>query len=130
MKSLKTFLLSHAGKCTAGVCLADLLIAGPPALSWIVAGYLLYWAVGHLRQAFRLLDAPPVPPVTDRNAVAVEATRGVPDRVDPLDLATGLDMAAGAGACPPPRPRSRFRPDVVFRYVRIGKNPHAEGARN
>lgn len=87
---IKRFLLSHAGKGTAGICLADLLIAWPDALGWMVAGYLLYWAIGHFREAFRSLDAEP----------AVLRAEVVPS-VDPLDMATQLDMAAlGTGRVP------------------------------
>ena len=91
MRQLKRFLLSHPGKMVAGVCLADLLIAWPPALSWIVAGYLLYWAMGHFRQSFRSLDAEPqISPV----AVVLRAEPATLSEGDLLDMATRLDMAA------------------------------------
>jgi hypothetical protein len=76
------FLLSHSGKATAGVLLADALIGWPDLLSWLVAAYILYWAVGHLRQAFRSVDA-----ANDESPPA-----DVP--ADVLDVAASLDIAA------------------------------------
>jgi hypothetical protein len=75
---MKKFLLSHPGKATAGVALADALIAWPDLLSWLAAAYILYWAVGHLRQAFRNLDA----------------ANDEPPPADMLDVAASLDIAA------------------------------------
>ena len=57
METVKKFLFSHAGKGTAGVVVADLLTACPPALSWLTAGCLLCWAIGHFRMAFRSLHS-------------------------------------------------------------------------
>jgi hypothetical protein len=76
-KFLTGFLSTHAGKATAGVVLGDGLIAWPDLLSFLVAGYLLYWAIGHLRQAFRSLDA----------EAALQPAG------DALDVAAALDIA-------------------------------------
>jgi hypothetical protein len=76
----KRFFSSHAGKGTAGVLLADLFIAWPDALSWMVAGCALWWAIQHFRQAFRSLDAESEP----MEEVTVTATA----EVTPLDRAT------------------------------------------
>jgi hypothetical protein len=57
MGPLKQFRLSHACMGTVGVCFAVLLIAWPPALSWLTAGCLLCWAASQLRESFRLVDA-------------------------------------------------------------------------
>ena len=86
-KMVKAFLLSHAGKGTVGVVLADLLIAWPDALAWMVAGVALVWAGKQFRQSFRSLSASP--------AVSMRA-----EVVDLLDQATALDMAAHAVPCP------------------------------
>ena len=57
------FFLSHAGKGTAGVVAACVLIAFPPPFSWFVAAYLLRWSFDRFQAAFRLIDAENVPPV-------------------------------------------------------------------
>jgi hypothetical protein len=51
-----TFFNSHSGKGVLGVCLAALLLAWPPACSWITAGLLLGWAASHLNSAFEGLS--------------------------------------------------------------------------
>jgi hypothetical protein len=92
MNALKVFLLCHAGKGTVGVVAACVFLAWPPALAWITAVYLLYWAIGHFHESFRSLDAEPQPPPV---AVVLRA-KATPDpsEVDLLDRATALDMAA------------------------------------
>jgi hypothetical protein len=98
--AFKRFFESHAGKTVAGVVLADLLFSWPDLLGWAVAGYLLYWSIGHLRQAFRLMDAEDEePPVPVEAAVRTEDLPGLPDG-DPLDMATRLDMAARKAGLP------------------------------
>ena len=47
---------THAGRGVLGVSLAALLLAWPPACSWIVAVYLLLWAADHLRISFREIE--------------------------------------------------------------------------
>jgi hypothetical protein len=90
MKALKRFFKTHAGRGTIGVYLAALLIAWPPALSWMAAACVLWWAARHLRQSFRVADESQPSP----GSVPVRAD-SVPARPagDPLDLATQLDMA-------------------------------------
>jgi hypothetical protein len=105
--SLGRFLHSHSGKGVAGVFLADLLIAWPDALGWMVAGYLLYGAIGHFRQAFRSLESRPEP--------AVIRAEAAPPSLDPLDVATQLDRARG----------NRRVPAVI---VREGPAPATTGA--
>src|SRR4051812_31939127 len=90
---MKAFFNSHAGKATAGVVIADLLIAWPDLLSWLVAGYVIYWSVGHLRQSFRSLDAEQAVSVRTETAPAV-------DVADMLDMATQLDMASHGDLLP------------------------------
>jgi hypothetical protein len=51
--SLNGFLSTHSGKATVAVALATLLIAWPPAVSWLTAAALIWWAARHLRLAFR-----------------------------------------------------------------------------
>jgi hypothetical protein len=90
MKALKRFFKTHAGRGTLGVYLAALLIAWPPALSWMAATRVLWWAARHLRQSFRL--AGESQPSTGSAAVRADSVPGIPAG-DPLDLATPLDMA-------------------------------------
>ena len=60
---MKAFLLSNAGKGTMGVCLTCLILVWPLVASWMVAGLTLFFAVYHLREAFRRLEADaPAPP--------------------------------------------------------------------
>jgi hypothetical protein len=60
---MKAFLLSNAGKGTMGVCLTALILVCPLVASWMVAGLTLFFAVYHLREAFRRLEAgAPLPP--------------------------------------------------------------------
>jgi len=54
---MRAFFTSHAGKGTVGVYLAVLLIVWPPALSWLAAAALLWWAIRHLRLSFAVLEA-------------------------------------------------------------------------
>ena len=54
---MKAFLNSNAGKGTVGVYLAGLLLAWPPALSWLVAAVMLAFAIRQFRESFRQLDA-------------------------------------------------------------------------
>jgi hypothetical protein len=54
---MKAFLLSNAGKGTIGVCLTCLILVWPLVATWLVAGLTLFFAVHHLREAFRRLDA-------------------------------------------------------------------------
>ena len=47
---------THAGRGVLGVGLAALLLAWPPACSWVVAVYLLFWAADQLRISFREIE--------------------------------------------------------------------------
>lgn len=69
---MKAFMLSSAGKGTIGVCLTTLILVWPLVASWLVAGLTLFFAVYHLREAFRRLeaDAPAPPRVAIATAVA------------------------------------------------------------
>lgn len=58
------FFFCHAGKATMGVSIAALLLAWPPAISWLTAAALLWWSVRHLQAAFRALETPAAPVVT------------------------------------------------------------------
>lgn len=100
LKPLSRYFQTHAGKGVAGVLLADLLIGFPPALSWGVAAYLLWWACGHLRQSFRLAyaDAAGRQPVTATAMADVSAEALA--KGDSLDLATALDMGRRPAAVP------------------------------
>ena len=51
---MRAFFGSHAGKATAAVYAAGLLLAWPPALSWLVAVALLIFAIERFRDSFRL----------------------------------------------------------------------------
>jgi hypothetical protein len=104
--TIKRYLATHPGKAVIGVTLADLLFAWPDALSWMVAAYLLVWAAGHLRQAFRALDAEPGPPTG-----AVEQ-QPLPAAADLLDLATALDVQAEHAAPPFRGPAAGLRQPV------------------
>lgn len=50
------FLASHAGLGTAGVLLACLLFAWPPACSYLLSVAILVWACHHLRRACDALE--------------------------------------------------------------------------
>lgn len=83
---MKAFLLSNAGKGTMGVCLTALILVWPLVATWLVAGLTLFFAVYHLREAFRRLEAgTPLPPrVSLTREVAREvAVRG---RARPCDV--------------------------------------------
>jgi len=54
---MRAFFKTHAGKGTVGVYLAVLLIVWPPALSWLAAAALLWWAIRHLRLSFAVMEA-------------------------------------------------------------------------
>jgi hypothetical protein len=54
---MKWFLQTSAGKGTVCVCLVALLLAWPPAGSWLMAVIALILASEHLRDSFRKLDA-------------------------------------------------------------------------
>jgi arginine exporter protein ArgO len=53
---MKWFLKTHAGKGTAAVCGACILIIWPPALSWSAAVVVLYFAWREFRSSFRQID--------------------------------------------------------------------------
>jgi hypothetical protein len=93
------FLRSHPGKGTIGVCLANLLIVWPDALSWLVAAGLLCWATGHLRQAFRSLDGDSRPScVTLRpDPPPVPRLRG--GRLCGAETATDISIQSGGIQC-------------------------------
>jgi hypothetical protein len=54
--SLTEFLYSPSGKGTAGVTLAAILFAWPPALSWLAAIVALGFGCWNLREAFRRVE--------------------------------------------------------------------------
>ena len=72
---MKDFMLTSAGKAVFGVFLSALLLAWPPALSWLVAAVSLVFAVQHLRESFRRLDA---------DAAGDDGGPGDADTADPL----------------------------------------------
>jgi hypothetical protein len=71
--SLKAFLRSPAGKATVAVYAAGLLLAWPPALSWLVAAILLAVAVKQFCTAFTEAE-----PEADAPAVRIAAITAVP----------------------------------------------------
>ena len=53
---MKRFLMTHAGKGTAGIYLASLLIFWPPALSWMAAAAAIVFSLREFRESFRQID--------------------------------------------------------------------------
>jgi hypothetical protein len=81
---MRAFLKTNAGKGTMGVCLTALILVWPLVASWLVAGLTLFFAVHHLREAFRRLEADAPAP---------------PRRIDLPDTGTALAVPArGEGA--------------------------------
>ena len=87
-------LASHAAKGALGVSLAALLLAWPPACSWIVAVYLLLWAADQLRLSFREIE----------HADGIRGGVGVPARrfteAEVVRVDDSRQPAAGPGGVP------------------------------
>ena len=71
---MRSFLTSNAGKGTLGVCLCCLILVDPIVGNWLVASFVLAFAVHHLREAFRKLDAERS--AGPRDGIAVTAAEG------------------------------------------------------
>ncbi len=87
------FLSSHAGRGTAGVLLAVLLLGWPPACAYILAVFLLAWATGQFKQAIREAE----------DAEAIEAAG---------EILPAVERGAGAGSLPAGARPSLGRDDV------------------
>jgi hypothetical protein len=75
---MKTLLHTHAGKGTVGITLAALLLAWPPALSWMVAAAAIVFAAGQFRRSFERIDA----------------SCGIRDQPEAFDAAAAIRAAA------------------------------------
>jgi hypothetical protein len=99
---MRSFFRSPAGVGTIAVYAAGLLLAWPPALSWLVAVVMLVFAIGQFRESFRRLDAEETatPKPIDRSDTAT--VLALPARGDarPCDGDTALTVLAAQAARP------------------------------